>query len=150
MAPAAVLGGPVEAHGEAELVELTGGLAVEREVAHAAGAAAVHLLFEAGMRHDETTAIQHVVADERVQEGGDAVPELGRLGFKLGEGLGEAVVDLHIGATQLAKQLHIVIAGNAEAGARGDHGHNEAQDVRRAGTTVHEIAEEHRLASVWV
>jgi hypothetical protein len=65
---AAVLAGPVVADGEAVLVGLAGGLAVQGELADGAGAAALQALGEAGVGDDQLAVVEHVVADEAVDE----------------------------------------------------------------------------------
>ena len=69
---AAVFGGPVVADGQAEFVGFAGGVAVEGELAHAAGGAADVLFLEAGVGDDELSVVEDVMADEFVDEVGDA------------------------------------------------------------------------------
>ena len=66
---AAVVGRPVVAHRQAELVGLAGRLAVQREVAHApATRGPGSPAFMPGVRDDEPAVVEHEVADEAVEE----------------------------------------------------------------------------------
>ena len=65
---AAVVGGPLAAHGQPELVRLAGGLAEEREVAHATGGPALVALLHPAVRDDEPTVVEHDVAHEAFEE----------------------------------------------------------------------------------
>ena len=51
----------------------------------------MHLSLQASMSHNQTTTIEDVVADQAVQEGGDALAELRRLPLELLQRLGQAV-----------------------------------------------------------
>ena len=144
--PAAVGRGPVAAHRQPELVGLTGGLAVEGELAHPAGGPSLEGLLEAGVGDDELAAVEHVMADQAADEGRGLVGEFCRLALELFQGLGEAVGDLHVPPLQLAQQLDVVVARNAESRSRLDHPHDQAQHLRRAGAAVDEIPEEDGLA----
>ena len=145
---AAILRGPVVADRQAELVGLAGGLAVEREVAHLARAAALHLLLHAGVRHHQLAVVEHVMADQAVEELGDLLPELRRLLLELLQRLGQPVRDLHVLAPQLAHQLHVVVAGHAERRSGLDHAHHQPQHVGNLRPAVHQVAEEDRLATL--
>jgi hypothetical protein len=144
--PAAVLAGPVVADGEAVLVGLAGGLAVEGELADGTGAAALQALLEAGVGDHELAVVEHVVADEGVDEGLGAGAQLGE-GLELGEGLGEAVGGLDLVAPEVAQELGLVVAGDAEGEAAGDHVHDEVQDLGDLGAAVDEVAEEDDAAA---
>ena len=98
------------------------------------------------MGDDEIAAVEHVVADQAADEGRRLVGELVRFVLELLQGLGEAVGDLDIAPLQLAQQLDVVVAGNAQSGSRRHHPHDQAQHLGRAGTAVDEIPEEDRLA----
>ena len=64
---AAIVGRPVQADRQPELVGLAGRVAVQGELAHGARAAALHLGLEPGMGDDELAVVEHVVADEAVE-----------------------------------------------------------------------------------
>ena len=98
---AAVLGRPVVADGQAELVGLAGGLAVQRELAHLAGAAALERLLEAGVGDDQLAVVEHVMADEPVEEArARSALNSGGSAAELRERFGEAVGDLDLAAAQ--------------------------------------------------
>jgi len=85
---AAVFGGPVVAHGEAEFIGFAGGFAVEGEFADGAGAPSLHAFLHAGVSDDELAVIEHVVTDETVDEVGDVAAEGVGFGGQLFEGFG--------------------------------------------------------------
>jgi hypothetical protein len=58
--------------------------------------------------------------------------------------------DLHVAAAQLAHELHVVIARDSKRVARGDHTHNDSQDVGNARAAIDEIAEKDRLPTRWM
>ena len=66
---------PVVADGQAELVGLAGGLAVEGEVADLARAPALHLLLHPGVGDDQLAVVEDVVADQPVEELGQFLAE---------------------------------------------------------------------------
>ena len=80
---AAVLGRPVVANGQAELVRLSGCLAKQGEIPHFGRPATLHFLLHAGVRHDETPIVEHVVADEAIEEFLHLCAELRRLQIQL-------------------------------------------------------------------
>ena len=144
--PAAVGRGPVVPHRQPELVGLAGGLAVEGELPHPARSPSLEGLLEAGVGDDELAAVEHVMADQAVDEGRGLVGEPRGLAPELLQGLGEAVGDLHVPSLQLAQQLDVVVAGDAESGSRLDHPHDQAQHLRGTGAAVDEVPEEDGLA----
>ena len=79
----AILGRPVVAHRKPELVGLAGCLAEQGEVPHLRRPTPLHLRLHTGMRHDELTVVEDVVADEPIQKLLDLGSKLGRLLFKL-------------------------------------------------------------------
>jgi hypothetical protein len=94
------------------------------------------------VRDDQAAIVEHVVADERVDEVGHACAKVRRLGLELGERLREPVRDLHVAPAELAHQLDVVIPGNGKRGVRLDRVHDDAQHVGHARSAVDEIAEE--------
>ena len=152
--PAPVLAGPVEADRQAELVGLAGRLAEEGEVADLARAPALHLLLHPGVGDDEVAVVEDVVADQPVEEVGEFGAE--RAANFVGEGvdlrqrLGQPVGDLHVLAPQLAEQLHVVVAGDAEGRAVEDHVAGDPHRVEDPGAAVHQVAEEDGLAALGV
>ena len=149
---AAILGRPVVAHRQPELVGLAGGLPVQAELPHGTGAAPLHLLLQPGVGHNQIAAIQHVVADQGIQELRDIAAHAGApiLGERLDLGKGglQPVVDLHVPSAQGSQQLGVVVAGQAEGGAGLDHGPHDPQGVEGAWAAIHQVAEEHRPAAV--
>src|SRR5579872_2098290 len=89
------------------------------------------------------------MADKTVEELRNLALELGRLGFKLRHGVGESMCHLHVLAPELLKQLHIMVAGNAQGSTSLHHPHHQAKHVRYLRTPVYEVAEEDRLAAHW-
>ena len=132
--------------GQAELVGLPRGLAVQREGPDRGGRAPVHLLAQAGVGDHQPPRVQHVVAHQAVEERGDLGGEGCRLRAELGERLRQAVAHPDVAAAQRAQQLGLVVAGNAERGAGRHHAHRRAQHPRRVRAAVDQVAEEHRGA----
>ena len=72
-----------------------------------------------GVGDDQLAVVEHVVADQPVEEVGDlarGTPAVSR--SSCCERLGQPVRDLHVAAAQLPQQLHVVVAGHAQRGAR--------------------------------
>ncbi len=95
---AAIVGGPVGADRQAERVDFTGGLAVEGELAHRAGATADHLGLETGMRDRQATAVEPEMAAQIVDERPDGFLEAAIGQLVLVDGLLQAVGDGHLAA----------------------------------------------------
>jgi hypothetical protein len=144
---AAVLGGPVVADGQAERVGLAGRLAVQRELADPLARAADVPLLHPRVRDDEPPVVEDVVADELVDEVGDGRTDAGRRLLELRHRLGQPVRELHIAAAELAHELHVVVARDAEGGTRADHSHHEPQHVGRPRPAVDEVADEYGFPS---
>src|SRR5688572_14487754 len=106
------------------------------------------------MGDDKSAVVEHVMADKAVEKlcqfFTERLAKLVRQGVDLGERLRQTVRNLHILAAQLAHQLHIVIAGNTESGARRDHVADKPNTVEDARATIHEIADEDRLPTLWM
>ena len=147
---AAVVRRPGASDREAELVGLPRRLAEQREIAHPARPAALVALRHARVRHHEAPVVEHDVRDEAVQERADLVPERLRLLAQLLERLGQPVGDLRLAPRERPRQLDVVVARHADRGARLDHPHHEPQHRHDRGSTVDEIAHEHRAAAVGV
>src|SRR5439155_13227318 len=96
---------------------------------------------------DHLAAVENVVADQAIEEGAGALAEFLRLGFQLRQRLFQAVRDLDVAAAQLAAELVIVVADDAQRLPRRDHVHDQAQHVRSARPAVHQVADEERPAS---
>ena len=96
------------------------------------------------MRDHEPAAVEHVVADQPVQEGGHPGLEVGRLGGQLGQGLLKTMSALYGPAAQRAQQLVLVVAGHADGVPGRDHAHDEPQHPGRVRPAVDEIADEGR------
>ena len=95
-----VLRGPVVAHRQPELVGLARRLAVEREVAHAARATALHLLAQPACATTSLPSSSTRWLTSPSRNAATSLSELRRLAFELRERLGEAVRDLHVAARQ--------------------------------------------------
>ena len=149
---APVLGRPVLAHRQTELIRLAGGLAVQREVAHLGGSAPLHLLLHPGVGHDQFAAIEDVVTHQAIEEVRQRLAErlarLGRQRLDLRERVGQAVRDLHVLAPELPQQLHVVVAGDAQGRAAVDHVAHQPHGVEDAGAAVHQIADEYGLTAL--
>ena len=76
---ASILGGPVVADGQPVLACFAGRLTVEGELAHLARATTLHLRPQAGVRDDQPAIVEHVMADQAVDEGGYLLGKRGRL-----------------------------------------------------------------------
>ena len=70
-----VLGGPVVAHREAIGIGLPGGLAVEGKLPHPRRGTPLQTRFHAGMGDDELPVVEHVVADQAIEEVGHLTTE---------------------------------------------------------------------------
>ncbi len=151
---AAVVGGPVQADRQPELVGLAGRVAVQRELADGPRAAALHLGLQPRMGDDELAVVEDVVADQAIQPRLERFDEgrsiVRRQRLDLGEALGQAVGDLDVSSLEGAEQLLLVVARDAPAGACVDHVADDAQGVEDARTAIDQIADEHRLAAVRV
>ena len=107
----AILGCPVVANGETKFVRLAGCLAEESKVSNSSRAAALHFLLHAGVCDDQLAIVEHIVADEIVNEVRHLRAKLRRLRVKLRERLAQPVRDLHLPTPKLSHQLDIVVAG---------------------------------------
>ena len=94
------------------------------------------------MRHHQPPAVQHVVADQAVDEPGCFGPELLGLALELLHRGVQAVAAPDVLAAQRLEQLDLVVAGHAERGPGGDHAHDQAQHARRVRTSVDQVADE--------
>ena len=147
---AAVVAGPRVADREAVLVGLAGGVAVQRERPDPARAAAVVGLLEPGVRDHQPAVVEDEVADQPVHERQRLGAELLALLAQLRERLGQAVADPDVGALERADQLGLVVAGDAQRGAGGDHAHHQPEHARRVRAAVDEVADEQRGAALGV
>jgi hypothetical protein len=113
------------------------------------GAAPLHLGLHPGVGDNQLAVIEVVVAYEAVEELFEFLAEgltnVARQGVDLGEALCQTVRNLDVLATQLAHQLHVVVAGDTERGTLRDHVVNEPNGVEDAWPTVHEVADEDRF-----
>ena len=144
---ASVLRRPVVANGQAELVRLSGCLTEQGEIPHFGRPATLHFLLHAGVRHDEMPIVEHVVADEAIEEFLHLCAELWRLQIQLRQGSIEAVADRDVAAVQLPLQFDVVIPRHAQRRSRQRHRHHRFQRIHDARTAVDEIADEYRLAA---
>lgn len=150
---APVLLGPRVAHGQAEGVGLARGVAVQGVGADPARGAAVVLLGQTRVADHQSAAVEDVVADQRLHELPDPGTESGvafLLALQLLDGLGEAVGGADGAAVQPAAQLVLVVAGDAQGVAGGDHGHHPAQHARGVRAAVDEVADEDGGAALGV
>ena len=104
----------------------------------------MHLLPEPGVRDHQPPRVEHVVADQAVEEGDHLAGELVARGGELRQRLGQPVAHLDVAAAQRAQQLGLVVARHAQGGPRGHHLHHRAQHAGRVGAAVGQVAEEHR------
>jgi hypothetical protein len=145
---AAVVRGPLQADGETELVGLPRRLAEEREVADPSGGAPLVGRLHARVRHDEVAVVEHDVADELVEEVAHGLSERLGLALELLERLAEAVRDPHVAPLELAHELEVVVAGQADRGPRLGHRHHELEDARRVRAAVPVVADEHGAPAI--
>lgn len=146
--PAAIVRRPVVAHWQAVLIGFAGGLAVQGEFPHRAGAAPVHLLAQPGVSHHQPAAVEHVMTDQPVQKPQRLAAEGIRFPAQLLQRFGQSVADAHLPAAQRLDQLDVVIADHAIAVAAIDRRHRQPQHVRHAGTAIHQIADQHQLPAL--
>ena len=147
--PAAVVLGPRVPDRQPELVRLPRRVPVQRERADPARRTAVIRLLEPGVRDDQPAAVQHVVADEPVEEPLRLSPEpgLARLPrLDLAERLGQPVAGPDVAAAQRAQQLGLVVAGHRERAAGPGHPHGQRQHTGRVRAAVDQVTQEHSLA----
>ena len=107
-------------------------------------------LDQAGVRHHQAAAVQHVVADQAVDEPGYLSAELLGLGVQLLHRGVQAVAALDVLAAQRLEQLGLVVAGHAERGPGRDHAHDQAQHARRVRAPVDQVADENRAPGAGV
>ena len=148
--PAAILGCPLVAHRQAELVGLAGGLAIQGELAHRPGGAPLHLFLHARVRDHQAPAVQLVVADQGVDELRHPIAPLRRFGGKLLQRLLQSVVQLHVPAAQLAPQLVVVVSGQADGGPGSDRVHHQAQAAGALRPAIHQVAEKDQPPAIRV
>src|SRR5262249_6831798 len=110
--------------------------------------APLHRLFHPRVRHNQPSAVEHIMRHPVIDKIDDLGFELGRFGLELGERLREPVGDFDLTAAKFAHQLDVVVSGNAERRAGLDQRHHDAQHARRVRTAINEIAEKHSLAAV--
>ena len=142
---ATVFGRPVIANWQAELVRLARGLAIEGEVPDPAGSAPLHLLAQPGVRDHELAVVQHIVADQAVEERHGALFESRGLLAQLPERLRQTMRHLHIPALQGADELLLMVPRHAKCSAGGNRAHHQPQHARRVGAAVDQVAEKDQL-----
>ena len=105
-------------------------------------------LLEPGVRDDQPAVVEHVVADQPVDEGRSACGGTARARPPAGRatrpGRGRPCT---LRPLQRAQQLRLVVAGHAERAARRDHPHDQAQHARRVRAAVDQVADEDRRAA---
>ena len=72
----------------------------------------------------------------------DGVAELRRLAGQLLEGGFEAVADLHVPASECLEQLVLVVAGDTESVAVGNHSHDQAEHAGGVRAAVDQVTDE--------
>ena len=86
------------------------------------------------------------MADEAVEEFGqllaERLPDLVGQGVDFGERVGQSVRDLHVPASELPQQLHVVIAGHAEGRSAAHHVAHQPHGVENPRAAIDEIADE--------
>ena len=75
---------------------------------------------------DEPTVVEHQVRNQVVAEVTHGLPELVGLAGQLGEGLAQAVRDLHLPTIECPHELVLVVARHGERVAGVDHPHDQA------------------------
>ena len=151
--PAPVVIGPRIPNGQAELIRLPRRVAVQGEGADPAGRPAMIRLLQPGVRHHQAAAVQHVVADQPVEEALGLGPEAGLLGLAgldLAERFGQPVADLDVPAAQRAQQLGLVVAGHRQCLAGRGHRHGQAEHSRCVRAAVNQVTQEDGRASLRV
>ena len=148
LCPAAIVGGPLVAHRQAELVGLAGGLAIQGELAHRPRGAPLHLLLHARVRDHQAPAVQLVVAGQGVDELRHPVAPLRGLGGKLLQRLFQPPVQLHVAAAQLAPQLVVVVSWQTERGSGSDRVHHQPQAGGACRSAVHQVAQKDQPPAV--
>ncbi len=152
--PAAILGSPIAADGQAELVGLARRFAVKGELPHLARAAPLHLLFHAGMGDHQLPVVQYIMADQFVKEIGRFSGELAAnvlgQGLDLGERFGQPVLHLDVFAPQCPHELHIMVAGHAQGTTIGRPCCAQPSVSRIRGPRSDQVAEEHGFPAFWM
>ncbi len=131
-----------EAYGMFACNGLARGLAEQTEVADLAGASPLKLFLEARVRHDEIAVIEHVVADQGLDELEDLTRERRVFCLELAQGLFEAVRDTHVPSAELPGQLPLMVARDAQRMPVRHHPHHELEDGRDLRPPVDEITKE--------
>jgi hypothetical protein len=143
---AAVVGGPVVADGEAELVGLSRRLAEIRELPHRGRGPALELFLHPGVSDDEISAVEDEVAHQPLDEFRHPQAELRPLLPELRQGLGEAVRHSDVSPPKLAQELPLVVAWQAKGGSRLHHAHHQAEHGGYGGSAVDQVSEEDRFS----
>src|SRR6185437_3168794 len=108
-----------------------------------------HFGFQSRMSDDQFAAVEHVMADESVEERDQFRHEsfANRRGksIDLGERLLKTMSDAHVAALEFLEQFHIVVAGNAKCRAGDYHVANDAEGIENPRPAIDQIADEHGL-----
>src|SRR4029077_15142737 len=96
----AVLRRPVVADRKSELVRLACRFTIESAVAHLPRSASLHLGLHAGVREDQSAAIEHVVAHELVQEIRSTIAKPLIFSLELRERIGKTVRNLYVSTAE--------------------------------------------------
>ncbi len=147
---AAIIPGPVVAHGQAEFVGLSRRFPEHAEAADALRAASDIVFLQASVRHGQLAAVEDVMADQAFEELDDVAFEFAAFQRHLFERFRQTVVDFDVAAFERLFELGVVVAGDAEGNARRDHIHDDAQDFGAFRATIDLVADEDQLAAVGV
>lgn len=102
------------------------------------------------MRDHQLAVVEDVARHQPLDKRLHLLDERRLLPLELRQRFGEPMGDLHVLAVQLAQELHLVVAGNAQRALGLDHLHHHAQHAGNVGPAIDEIAEEHCLAPAGV
>ena len=138
----AIGGRPVGAYRETELIRFPGSLAIEAEVPDAGRRPALVVRLQPCMGHHQLPVIEHVVADQSIQERSRPLLKLRGLRFQLGKRCRQSMGNPHLPALEFADELGFVIARHTKRRAVRSHGHRQIEHLGDGRTPVHEIADE--------
>src|SRR5258708_2886828 len=100
------------------------------------------------MRDHEPALIEHVMANEAIQEFCGLATEIGGFRSKLLERFRKAVADFDVATFERPRKLHVVVARDTNGGLCFYGCANKSNDVRRLRSAVDKVAKKDRLPTV--
>src|SRR5256886_14968364 len=98
-------------------------------------------------KKNQLAVVQHIVADQPVEELRGALFESRGLLAQLTERLRQTMCDLYIPALEGADQLLLMVARHTQRSAGGNRAHHQSQHSRGVGAAVDQVAEKDQLSA---